>query len=152
MVQAELRNVPFVPYQIAPSGTFLFALAQQSSRRDAIFKLASLEDERMESHSLDPDMTVDQIMRRWPATIRLFIQRRMLCIGCQIGIFHTVSDACEAHGIDEAYFSRDLLAAVTTAEQLGSDPVTGQAPTPRGSPISACGSRPPEEVRADPSR
>lgn len=106
----------------------------------------------MERHGLDPDMTVDQIMRRWPATIRLFIQRRMLCIGCPIGIFHTVSDACEAHGIDEASFSRDLLAAVTTVEQPGSERAFGQVLTPRGSPISSCGSRPPEEVRADPSR
>ena len=62
--------------------------------------------------TIDPDMTVDEIMRRWPATIRVFIRSRMLCIGCPIGIFHNVKDACEAHHLDEETFARDLLAAM----------------------------------------
>ena len=66
----------------------------------------------MKPLSIDPEMTVDEIMRRWPATIRVFIRHRMLCIGCPIGIFHTVSDACGAHGLDEEAFSRELLAAM----------------------------------------
>ena len=106
----------------------------------------------MERISLDPNMSVDEIMRRWPATIRLFIQRQMYCVGCPIGIFHTVKDACEAHGIDEASFSRDLLVAAATAEPPGSDPAIAQASTPRGSTISSCGSRPSEGVHAGPSR
>ena len=61
---------------------------------------------------IDPDMTVDEIMRRWPATIRVFIRNRMLCIGCPIGIFHTVKDACEAHQLNEESFSHEVLAAI----------------------------------------
>lgn len=57
-------------------------------------------------------MTVDEIMRRWPTTIRVFINNRMLCIGCPIGIFHTVKDACEAHDRDEENVTRELLAAM----------------------------------------
>ena len=56
-------------------------------------------------------MTVDEIMRRWPATIQVFIRNRMLCIGCPIGTFHTVKDACQAHQLDEESFSREVLAA-----------------------------------------
>jgi hybrid cluster-associated redox disulfide protein len=62
--------------------------------------------------TIDPDMTVDEIMRRWPSTIRVVIRNGMLCIGCPIGIFHTVADACEAHRIDEESFSRELLKAM----------------------------------------
>ena len=62
--------------------------------------------------ALDPDMSVDEIMRRWPASIRVMIRHRMLCIGCPIGIFHTVADAAAAHSIDEATISDELLAAV----------------------------------------
>lgn len=83
----------------------------------------------MERNSLDPDMTVDEIMRQWPATIRLFIQSRMLCVGCPIGIFHTMKDACEAYGIDEASFLRDLLIATATVEQNSSNPKIDQAST-----------------------
>jgi len=67
--------------------------------------------------TIDPDMTVDEIMRRWPATISVMMRYRMLCIGCPIGIFHTVADACNAHRLDLAAFSADLL------EAMMSDPV-----------------------------
>ena len=66
----------------------------------------------MKPVAIDPHMTVDEIMRRWPATIRVMMRHRMLCIGCPIGIFHTVSDACEAHRLDEGAFSRELLEAM----------------------------------------
>ena len=61
---------------------------------------------------IDPDMPIDEIMRRWPATIRVLIRNQMLCIGCPIGIFHTVTDICDAHGVDQEAFSRELLAAM----------------------------------------
>ena len=61
---------------------------------------------------LDPDMSVDEIMRRWPATIRVMMRNGMLCIGCPIGVFHNVTDACAAHGLDEADFSAELLDAM----------------------------------------
>ncbi len=57
----------------------------------------------------DPDMPVDEIMRRWPATIRVMIRHRMLCIGCTFGIFHTIADAAAAHEVDEAAFTAELL-------------------------------------------
>lgn len=62
--------------------------------------------------TINPEMTVDEIMRRWPATIRVMIRNRMLCIGCPIGVFHTVADACDAHRIDLASFSEELLGAM----------------------------------------
>ncbi len=62
---------------------------------------------------IDPDITVDEIMRRWPATIRVFIRNSMLCIGCPIGVFHTVKDACNAHDLAEESFLRELLVAMT---------------------------------------
>lgn len=60
----------------------------------------------------DPDMTVDEIMRRWPATIRLFLRHGMVCVGCPIGIFHTIADACDAHGLDREAFDVLLQAAL----------------------------------------
>lgn len=63
----------------------------------------------MTPNSIDPDMPVDEIMRRWPATIRVMIRYRMLCVGCPIAIFHTVADACAAHGVDVDAFCAELL-------------------------------------------
>ena len=64
--------------------------------------------------TIDPDMSIDEIMRRWPATIRVIISNRLLCIGCPFGVFHTVADVCAAHHIDEDAFSLQLLEAMRT--------------------------------------
>lgn len=60
-----------------------------------------------------PDMIVDDVMRRWPETIRVLVHRRMLCVGCPIGMFHTVSEACREHGVPEREFLMELEAALT---------------------------------------
>ena len=62
--------------------------------------------------SIAPDTLVDDVMRRWPTTIRAFLNHRMLCVGCPIGRFHTVEDACREHGVDAAQFMRALHSAV----------------------------------------
>jgi hybrid cluster-associated redox disulfide protein len=50
-------------------------------------------------------------MRRWPAAIHVFMRNQMLCIGCPVGTFHTVSDACAAHGLDQETFWQELFTA-----------------------------------------
>ena len=65
-----------------------------------------------ESFRVRPDMPVDTIMRTWPSTVRVMIRRRMLCVGCPVGRFHTVSEACLAHGIEEAGFILELEEAM----------------------------------------
>jgi hybrid cluster-associated redox disulfide protein len=57
-------------------------------------------------------MSLDEIMRLWPATMRAFIRNGMLCIGCPFVVFHTVADACDAHCIDRRRFEGELLEAM----------------------------------------
>jgi hybrid cluster-associated redox disulfide protein len=59
---------------------------------------------------------VDDIMARWPATIRVFLDHKMHCAGCPIACFHTVDDACREHGVDCTTFMADLQAVATTAD------------------------------------
>lgn len=84
----------------------------------------------MKPVSIDPDMTMDEIMRRWPATIRVLIRHGMLCIGCPIGIFHTIADACAAHSIDAEPFSRALLAAMQQ-DTVANEPSAFEVAPPR---------------------
>lgn len=44
-------------------------------------------------------LSLAEIMSRWPPTIRIFLDRRMHCVGCPIAPFHTVIDAAEEHGL-----------------------------------------------------
>ncbi len=60
----------------------------------------------------DPDMPIDTIMQHWPATIAVLVRHRMLCVGCPIGGFHTVPEACSEHGVDEESFVVELAAAI----------------------------------------
>lgn len=55
---------------------------------------------------------VDDIMSGSPQTIRVFLEFKMSCIGCPIGIFHTVDDACQEYGIDRGAFLKALHASV----------------------------------------
>lgn len=50
------------------------------------------------------EMTVDEVMRRWPSTIRVFLDSRMHCVGCPIGTFHSINEACEEHDVDIGTF------------------------------------------------
>ena len=63
---------------------------------------------------LNADSTMDGIMREAPATIRVVLRHGMLCVGCPIASFHTVSDAAREHDLDEDQLRRDLEAAVGT--------------------------------------
>jgi hybrid cluster-associated redox disulfide protein len=65
--------------------------------------------------AITPDLLVDDVMRRWPATIRVFLTFGFLCVGCPIACFHTVSKACGEHHADEAAFLEALHEAVAVA-------------------------------------
>jgi hybrid cluster-associated redox disulfide protein len=67
--------------------------------------------------AIDPGMTVDELMRKWPMTIRVFIRWRMKCIGCPFGVFHTIEHACKEHSVERSAF----LAALVNASG-GADP------------------------------
>ena len=60
---------------------------------------------------LTSDMTVDQVMNRWPASIRVFMDYKMGCVGCPIGTFHSVEEASREHKVDLAAFLGALQAA-----------------------------------------
>ena len=66
----------------------------------------------MEKNKPTPDMTVDQVMNRWPAAIRVFMDFRMGCVGCPIATFHSVEEAGREHEIDPGVLLLALRAAV----------------------------------------
>lgn len=61
--------------------------------------------------TIDPDMSLDEIMRRWPETVSVFMKKRMSCVGCPIASFHTIVDAAEEYHLDEEQFAEELALA-----------------------------------------
>jgi hybrid cluster-associated redox disulfide protein len=62
------------------------------------------------------EMTVDTVMRRWPSTIRVFVDFGMHCVGCPIATFHSVDEACSEHGIDLGKFLERLRENAQSAQ------------------------------------
>ena len=60
--------------------------------------------------AFSPFDLVDEVMSRRPETIRIFLAFKMRCVGCPIGSFHTVDDACREHGVDRDAFLKALCA------------------------------------------
>lgn len=58
--------------------------------------------------TINGDLTVDEVMRRWPGMIEIFIRRRMLCVGCAIARFCTIREACADHNIPLSDFLAEL--------------------------------------------
>jgi hybrid cluster-associated redox disulfide protein len=65
------------------------------------------------------DLTVDEVMRQWPATIRVFLDFSMHCVGCPIATFHTVDDACSEHGMDRGNFLKRLREIASGSDVAG---------------------------------
>jgi hybrid cluster-associated redox disulfide protein len=57
------------------------------------------------------DDIVGEVMDARPATIRVFLDFRMGCVGCPIATFHSVDDACKEHGVDRDEFLAALRAS-----------------------------------------
>jgi hybrid cluster-associated redox disulfide protein len=58
--------------------------------------------------AFSPFDLVDELMSCRPETIRIFLAFKMHCVGCPIGSFHTVDDACREHGVDRDAFLQAL--------------------------------------------
>ena len=54
------------------------------------------------------DLSLADIMSKWPGSIRVFLDRRMHCVGCPIAPFHTLVDAAEEHGLPLAGLVADV--------------------------------------------
>ena len=62
------------------------------------------------------DLSLMAIMDRWPQTFSVFIKHQMLCIGCTIAPFHTITDACREHNLEEGKIVAELIAAIKSGQ------------------------------------
>ena len=48
-------------------------------------------------HTIAPDMTVQHLLTRWPWTARVFLDRRMACVGCPMAAFETIEEVARVY-------------------------------------------------------
>ena len=68
--------------------------------------------------ALDPDLSMDKILRLWPATIRVLLRHKVLCIGCPLAVFHTVADAFTEHCLNDKAFVTELEQAISESRSV----------------------------------
>lgn len=73
---------------------------------------------RHQAAALD-DLSVKEIMDRWPETASAFIARRMHCVGCPIGSFHTLTDAAGEHRLDAVALAVDVESGIKASQGPG---------------------------------
>lgn len=61
---------------------------------------------------LTADITVRQLLDRFPQSLGVFLRQRLLCAGCPAEAFHTLADVAREYGLDEAQFIAGLQAAI----------------------------------------
>jgi len=64
---------------------------------------------------LDSKITIKVLLENYPGALAVFIERRMLCVGCPTEAYHTLEDVSRVHGCD----LRDLLNSLRKAMQRG---------------------------------
>ncbi len=66
-------------------------------------------------------MTVAEVMERWPESVLVFNRRRMACPGCVMAPFMTVMEAAGSYDIAAAELASDLLTAVAPNDSRKGD-------------------------------
>ncbi|MFO1062146.1 MAG: hypothetical protein U1E53_34885 [Dongiaceae bacterium] len=61
------------------------------------------------------NLAVGEVMRRWPATIRVFLGHRMGCIGCTMAEHDSIAVASAEYAVPLARLLAELEAAAAAA-------------------------------------
>jgi hybrid cluster-associated redox disulfide protein len=67
-------------------------------------------------------MTVAEILERWPQTIPVFLRYQTSCVGCSMNIFETLEDAMRIYHLQQTDFLQDLQRSIQSAQEANSIP------------------------------
>ena len=64
------------------------------------------------SDQITPEMSIGEIVQKYPNTIPVFISHGLHCLGCAIAQFETLREGALAHGMELDPLLKDLNEAV----------------------------------------
>lgn len=59
------------------------------------------------------EMSITEVVQKYPETVRVFLSHGLMCVGCAAARFENIEQGAMAHGIDVDALVRDLNAAVS---------------------------------------
>jgi hybrid cluster-associated redox disulfide protein len=81
-------------------------------------------------NTVTADLSVSDVMERWPATIAVFQAYRMACVGCFMAPFDTLAEAAHNYRLDVDQLVRALQ------ERIEATAVKGDGTSTRGTSIT----------------
>jgi len=60
------------------------------------------------SQRITAEMNVNEVVTRYPQTIKVFFSHGVQCTGCHIGRFHSISDSAREYGVELESLLNDL--------------------------------------------
>ena len=54
------------------------------------------------------ELTVEEVLMRWPQTAVVFTRHNMACVGCPVAPFYSVSEAANVYRLPAAEFVQEL--------------------------------------------
>ncbi len=70
----------------------------------------------MEHPPLTGDLTVAEVLARWPQAIQVFFRHRMACVGCTMAPFDTIADVAAIYGLPLSFLLSELQQVIHTRE------------------------------------
>lgn len=58
------------------------------------------------------DHIVSEVVRRWPQTVRVFLRRRMACVGCSVAPYVTIAEAARSYACHVDTLVAELQASI----------------------------------------
>lgn len=63
-------------------------------------KTISKKTSKTSETKINKDMTIGEVVAKYPGTIEVFLEHGMGCLGCGAAQFETIEQGAQAHGID----------------------------------------------------
>jgi hybrid cluster-associated redox disulfide protein len=61
---------------------------------------------------LTPSLSIATLVKQWPQTAAVLVNRRMACVGCAMNRFETIRDAAAVYGVSPRALIGDLRRAI----------------------------------------
>lgn len=71
----------------------------------------------MSDSVLIADMTVEDVLTRWPQTADIFGRHNMACVGCPVAPFYTISEAAAVYRLSCDEFVKELEQVIASADE-----------------------------------
>ena len=65
---------------------------------------------------LTKEMTIQEVVSKYPASVNVFIQHGMPCVGCMAARYENIEQGANAHGIDIEKLMEALNKSVSEAQ------------------------------------